>query len=278
MAMLWLCVQVHVVLQLQLAQATSPPAAARTGVCPPAVLKLSPRPHSFVGRSGHCALDVGWVIALPQDAAAAEALRRPAEMLAAGIENRTGLRIKISSTAAAHVIALQLSSSGPLASGPQAFGTVDEGYRLAINTTSVSMAASTARGVHYSTRTFLQLLSLSGQAPACVIDDKPDLPVRGFYLDSKPSTGLNETFFAELAAKMGDLKMNSLILHNEAFIALSGASGRAIKSSTLARLKNVSAVLAANQIDMIAEIGPYYSFGSFEGAFNCLPPCATNWL
>ena len=64
---------------------------------------------------------------------------------------------------------------------------------------------------------------------------------------------------------MGELKMNSLILHNAAFLEITGASGPPIKSSTLARLKNISAVLAAQQIDMIAEVGPYYSFSSFEG-------------
>ena len=234
--------------------------------CPESVLKMSPLPHSFAARHGHCQLDGGWVVALPAAATAAEALRRPAEMLAAGIQARTGVSLEVvpHSTTATQAIALRLEPAAS-GTGPQAFGTTDESYRLDIDAAAITLTATTVRGVQYAAQSLLQLLSTAGQAPAGLIDDAPDLPVRGFYLDSKPSNGLNQTFFAELAAMMGGLKLNSLILHNAAFLELSGASGAPIKSGTLARLRNVSAMLANHSIDMIAEVGPYYSFESFEG-------------
>jgi hypothetical protein len=241
---------------------------ATSSSCPAAVLKLSPLPHSFAARDGQrCQLDGSWVIALP----AAGALHRPAEMLAAGIQARTGVRIEVlppppnKPPRQPKTITLHLSSPPASQQQSQAFGATDEGYRLDIAEGTITLAAATVRGVQYASQTLLQLLSKAGQGPACIIDDTPDLPVRGFYLDSKPSNGLNQTFFAELAALMLNLKMNSLILHNAAFLELSGASGAPIKSSTLARLKNISSTLSNHSIDMIAEVGPYYSFGSFEG-------------
>ena len=192
-------------------------------------------------------------------------------MLAAGIQARTGVRIEVvppptnKKPPRPKTITLHLSSPPASQQQPQAFGATDEGYRLDIAEGTIALAAATVRGVQYASQTLLQLLSKAGQAPACIIDDTPDLPVRGFYLDSKPSNGLNQTFFAELAARMLSLKMNALILHNAAFLELSGASGAPIKSSTLARLKNISSTLSNHSIDMIAEVGPYYSFGSFEG-------------
>jgi hypothetical protein len=253
----------------QAADPTSP-------ACPAAVLKLSPLPHTFVAQEGqHCQLDTGWVIAFPAPVTEANALRRPAEMLAAGIQARAGLRLNVVSQPdpASKVITLQLAPTPPPPPGasatttmPHAFGAIDEGYHLNISATTATMTATTVRGVQYAIQTFLQLLSGGGRAHACRIDDAPDLPVRGFYLDSRPSNGLNQSFFAELAAMMGGLKMNSLILHNAAFMELSGASSAPIKSSRLAELKNVSAILANHSIDMIAEVGPCKCRSSFPVA------------
>ena len=99
--------------------------------CPAAVLKLSPLPHSFAARDGqHCQLDGSWIIALP----AVEALRRPAEMLAAGIQARTGVQIEVlppstNKPPRPKTITLHLSSPPASQQQPQAFGATDEGYR-----------------------------------------------------------------------------------------------------------------------------------------------------
>ena len=168
----------------------APPAPSS---CPPAVLKLSPLPQSFAARDGQqCALDDRWVISLPVGAAAAGALRRPAEVLAAGIRAQTGLQIHVVSSRpgpGSMSIALHLTAP-PLGAGaePQAFGATDEGYRLDIDVAAVAVTATTVRGLQYGTRTFLQLLGKTGQVPAGVIEDKPDLPVRGSSRGRLPTT------------------------------------------------------------------------------------------
>ena len=76
--MLRLLVQAALLAQADAPSSRSPAAAAAAAAGTPAVLNLSPLPHStFAGRrrAGHCALDNGWVIALPQDAAAVDIWR-----------------------------------------------------------------------------------------------------------------------------------------------------------------------------------------------------------
>ena len=238
--------------------------SAATSGCPAAALGLSPLPHKFVSQGGQCTLDESWTIRV----SSASELSRPAKVLSEGIRAQTGLQLKIVSGDVpgdgSHSISLQLTSPPPPAQ-QVGFGSTDESYQLRVSAAAVQLTGGTQRGVQYAAVTFLQLLGNSTRVPTCLIDDKPDLPVRGFYLDSRPSNALNETFVSELASLMGGLKMNSLILHNSAFLELIGAGGNPIKPTTLARLQNISDTLAAHQIDMIAEIGPYYSFQSFEG-------------
>eukprot|EP01044_Picomonas_judraskeda_P002092 COSAG03_NODE_139_length_11780_cov_2.736153_8_plen_697_part_00 len=239
--------------------------SAATSGCPAAALGLSPLPHKFVSQGGQCTLDESWTIRV----SSASELSRPAKVLSEGIRAQTGLQLKIVSGDVpgdgSHSISLQLTSSPPPPAQRVGFGSTDETYQLHVSAAAVQLTGGTQRGVQYAVVTFLQLLGNSTRVPTCLIDDKPDLPVRGFYLDSRPSNALNETFVSELASLMGGLKMNSLILHNSAFLELIGAGGNPIKPTTLARLQNISDTLAAHQIDMIAEIGPYYSFQSFEG-------------
>ena len=140
-----------------------------------------------------------------------------------------------------------------------------QGYTLEVGQTSVTVSSPTLQGVHYGTRTALQLMQSSrsssrsrvnsstgstsgttnatagsstgsGSAvtmatmPGCVVEDAPDLPVRGFYLDSRPSSGLNATFFRALATQMGWLHLNTLILHSDAFFGLSNSSRASVRN------------------------------------------------
>ena len=129
-----------------------------------------------------------------------------------------------------------------------------QGYTLEVGQTSVTVSSPTLQGVHYGTRTALQLMQSSSSSsrsrvnnstgsttgsgsavtmatmPGCVVEDAPDLPVRGFYLDSRPSSGLNATFFRALATQMGGLHLNTLILHSDAFFGLSNSSRASVRN------------------------------------------------
>ena len=261
---------------------------AAAAACPAVAAGLHPPPHSFVD-SGRCIVVNStsscpscWAINV--GSSPSPALARLAQDLAADIAATTGLVLPVRADSAFQ-ITLKLDSAvvtdavrPTVAAAFAAAGPLweDEAYTLTSDEGAITIAASTDTGVFRGTRTLLQLLNTSGAtcprtAPAapgttttttsasmrvCSIADAPDSPIRGFYLDSSPSKGLNQTFFREFAELMSAEGMNSVVLHSAAWFDVAGS---------LARLRNVSDILGRRRIKLIPEIGPYTAPETFEG-------------
>ena len=265
---------------------------AAAAACPAVVAGLHPPPHSFVD-GGRCIVVNStsscpscWAINI--GSSPSSVLARLAQDLAADIAATTGLVLPVRADSAFQ-ITLKLDSAvvtdavrPAVAAAFAAAGPLweDEAYTLTSDEGAITIAASTDTGVFRGTRMLLQLLNTSGAtcpraataAPGttttttttttsasmrvCSIADAPDSPIRGFYLDSNPSKGLNQTFFREFAELMSAEGMNSVVLHSAAWFDVAGS---------LARLRNVSDILGRRRIKLIPEIGPYTAPETFEG-------------
>ena len=94
-------------------------------------------------------------------------------------------------------------------------GFAPEAYRLEIAPAGIRITASTDRGLFYGAQTLIPMIRGAGKdntLGACVIDDRPDLKVRGMqftlrYLDSK-----NLADFKRMVRALASLKYNTLLL------------------------------------------------------------------
>ena len=94
-----------------------------------------------------------------------------------------------------------------------------EGYRLSISDSGIYIASSTAAGAYYGVKTLHQLISQSHnhQLPCCVINDYPDLEVRGYMLDISRNKVPHVKTLKKLIDRLSDLKYNHLELYVEGF-------------------------------------------------------------
>ena len=88
-------------------------------------------------------------------------------------------------------------------------GLGEEGYRIVVGTRLITVAVSTETGAFYAKETLKQL-SAKGAVPCCVVEDSPDIPLRGvvegFY--GRP-WGTDGRY--DLIEFMGRYKMNCFI-------------------------------------------------------------------
>lgn len=106
------------------------------------------------------------------DGAPADA-RETAELLAAQLRGRTGVDVPVRAAAGGPgTIALVLTADGQ-----------EEGYRLTVTPTNITIAGRSAAGLFYGAQTLRQLLSDAGSVPAVEIEDAPRFRYRGMHLD-----------------------------------------------------------------------------------------------
>ena len=94
-------------------------------------------------------------------------------------------------------------------------GFAPEAYKLEIAPAGIRITASTDRGLFYGAQTLIPMIRGAGNdnaLAACVIDDRPDLKVRGMqftlrYLDSQ-----NLPDFKRMVRALASLKYNTLLL------------------------------------------------------------------
>ena len=91
-----------------------------------------------------------------------------------------------------------------------------EAYRLAITPARIEIAAAADAGAYYAVQTLRELAAAHGRAlPACVIEDAPDSPRRGVYLDcSRGKVPRVETLKA-LVERLAHWKVNEFQLYVE---------------------------------------------------------------
>ena len=94
----------------------------------------------------------------------------------------------------------------------------DEGYRLEIGAHEITVHAKSENGAFYGAVTLIQLLSSApGRIRTLVIEDEPDLKVRGFMLDISRDKVPKVVTVKKIIDMMSDLKMNHLELYVEGF-------------------------------------------------------------
>jgi hypothetical protein len=98
-----------------------------------------------------------------------------------------------------------------------------EGYRLTVGERGVVIEAREAAGAFYGAQTFAQLVrQFGGRVPGVVVEDWPDLEVRGYMQDiSRDKVPTMETLYA-LVDQLAALKYNQLQLYTEHTFAYSG--------------------------------------------------------
>ncbi|MFE0175829.1 family 20 glycosylhydrolase [Streptomyces sp. NPDC059002] len=202
------------------AQADAPPkepAGART---PPDVV---PRPTDWTALEGRTALTrttrilidprTAQATALPAGRAelpgpARQSVRQLATQLRTEIEQVTGIAPRITSGGlpAPGDIALTLTDQGALGA---------EGYRFD-SRGPVRIEAASTHGLHYGTRTLLQLLRATArnhrEVPRATAVDRPAQAIRMVHLDAGRKYW-KIPYLENLIRRMGDQKLNTLLLH-----------------------------------------------------------------
>ncbi len=142
--------------------------------------------------------------------------------------------------------------------------TQAEGYRLAIARDGITVEAGTDAGAFYALQTLRDLLALHGRSLPCgVINDYPDLPRRGLYLDTARGKVPTLDTLKALIERMARWKLNELQLYveNNFAFAFDPAIGRGFSPFTPADLH---ALQAYGQQHHVRLVGSLASFGHME--------------
>jgi hypothetical protein len=92
----------------------------------------------------------------------------------------------------------------------------DEAYRLTVAPEGVEIRASTAAGAYYGVQTLRDLLCLHGRRlPATAIDDRPDFPRRGVYVDCSRGKVPKVATVKALIERLAHWKVNEVQLYLE---------------------------------------------------------------
>jgi len=105
---------------------------------------------------------------------------------------------------------------GKSAAPGAADGPCREAYRLTIAPGGVQIIADDEAGAYYAVETLRDLLALHGrELPCCIIDDWPDLPRRGAYLDCSRGKVPTAATLKALVKRLARWKINELQLYVE---------------------------------------------------------------
>lgn len=100
-----------------------------------------------------------------------------------------------------------------------------EDYRLMITGDRIEIEASGERGLFYGIQTLRQIIRSEGLLLSCCeIEDRPDYPNRGFYLDLSRGRILKLEMLCRLADKLAFYKINQLQLYIEHVFQFAGHS------------------------------------------------------
>jgi hexosaminidase len=143
-------------------------------------INIVPLPVSITQQEGVFKLNKKTVLVVKGDGA-----ETVANFFIGKISNSTGFNLNVKESASANSIAMTVDASSGLA---------DEGYKLNVTPKSVTILASTDRGLFYGMQSLLQLLpaeiespvkvsEINWNIPAVTIEDLPRFKWRGMHLD-----------------------------------------------------------------------------------------------
>ena len=85
----------------------------------------------------------------------------------------------------------------------------EEQYRLTVTPQGAAVAASTPQGAYYALCTLSQLFQLyKGEAPYCIVEDSPSMPVRGFTDDISRGQISTLDHFKSIIRRLSRIKCN----------------------------------------------------------------------
>lgn len=97
----------------------------------------------------------------------------------------------------------------------------EEQYKLVVEPSGAAVIASTSKGAYYALCTLSQLFALNGgQAPCCVVEDQPTMPVRGFSDDISRGQISTMENFKDIIRRMSLIKCNLYMPYIEDVLAL----------------------------------------------------------
>ncbi|MCR5656351.1 MAG: family 20 glycosylhydrolase [Butyrivibrio sp.] len=141
-----------------------------------------------------------------------------ARILKNDIEEKLGIRLSITKTGSGESCGSFFIKKDSTLSG-------EEAYILTVSDKAVEICASTNRGILYGIQTLRQIISLSGGLiPACIIEDEPLIPNRGFYHDATRGRVQKLSSYKKLADICSYFKLNQLQLYVEHTFAFEGFS------------------------------------------------------
>jgi hypothetical protein len=132
-------------------------------------------------------------------------------------------------------------------------GAAGEAYRIRVDPRRIEAVGSGPAGLRYAVETLKQLLRPTRRVPACVIDDAPDLPLRGIMLDVSRGKVPSAATLKELVDRCVQLKLNVLMLYTEHTFRFRrhpqiGAGASPLDAETL---RDLDAYAAQRHVDLI---------------------------
>lgn len=133
-------------------------------------------------------------------------------------------------------------------------------YVLQVTEEEIRIQGGDGAGVLYGVQTLCQMMHEYGALlPAVRIEDEPDLPVRGYYLDETRGRVLTLSYLKQVADRMAYYKLNQLQLYVEHTYLFSGLSEmwRDETPLTAEEIRELDAYCAKLHIELVPSIATF---------------------
>lgn len=133
-------------------------------------------------------------------------------------------------------------------------------YVLQVTEENITIQGGDGAGVLYGVQTLCQMIHEYGALlPAVRIEDEPDLPVRGYYLDETRGRVLTLSYLKQVADRMAYYKLNQLQLYVEHTYLFSGLSEmwRDETPLTAEEIRELDAYCAKLHIELVPSIATF---------------------
>ena len=133
-------------------------------------------------------------------------------------------------------------------------------YVLQVTEENITIQGGDGAGVLYGVQTLCQMMHEYGALlPAVRIEDEPDLPVRGYYLDETRGRVLTLSYLKQVADRMAYYKLNQLQLYVEHTYLFSGLSEmwRDETPLTAEEIRELDAYCAKLHIELVPSIATF---------------------
>jgi hypothetical protein len=154
----------------------------------------------------------------------------------------------VGGTVPASVLVSVQAEAAPPASGHA------QGYRLEVDEQGVSLQAHDEAGLFYGRQTLAQLRDrVGGELPCLIVEDWPDLAVRGYMLDVSRDRVPTMPTIMSLIDQLARLRINQLQVYTEHTLAYAGHESvwRDASALTFEEYAQIEAYCRARHIDLV---------------------------